>query len=129
MQFSKACFWKFDFFFDFFFSKWQRLDIRIVIWQRLNNVFESLFCKAHQDSNKSSKGCKLCPPIFKLRQFLSKSGLCNLNWPISRVSVLNQSPISANPIIVRNLIDQKTVITGDPLYYSNKVEKCKQTRI
>ena len=36
--------------------------------------------------------------------------------PISQVLVLNQSPISAIPLIVRNLISQKIVLTGDPLY-------------
>ena len=36
----------------------------------------------------------------------------NLNWPISEVLVLNQSPISVIPLIVRNLISQKTVLSN-----------------
>ena len=60
--------------------------------------------------------------VFKLNsrffhmKILLKSGLWNLNWPISQVLLLNQSPISVIPLIVQNFISQKTVLTGDPLY-------------
>ena len=53
-----------------------------------------------------------------------------LNWPI--LQVVNQSPISAIPLIVRNLMEQKTILTGAPLcinffhllFVSNYFFKC-----
>ena len=53
--------------------------------------------------------------VLKLNSRFSTWKLCKkVNWPISQVLVQNQSPISAIPLIVRNLISQKTVLTGDP---------------
>ena len=53
--------------------------------------------------------------VLKLNSRFFTWKLCKkVNWPISQVLVQNQSPISAIPLIVRNLISQKTVLTGDP---------------
>ncbi len=51
-----------------------------------------------------------------------------MNWPISQVLILNQSPISTIHLIVRNLISQKTVLTGDPLYYTMIYNKSKNLK-
>ena len=44
------------------------------------------------------------------------SGLLHLNLLISWVLVLNHSLISVIPLIVRNLMNQKITLIGDPLY-------------
>ena len=49
-----------------------------------------------------------------------------MRFLLKHYEVLNQSPISTIPLIVRNLIDQKTVLTVDPLYLARLESKIRQ---